>query len=265
MQNKNFHNNYILTENDKKLLLDLYYQNIKFEEMKEITNFPTRKIRNFFKDNNLSLTKRYTLNEDYFENINTEKKAYWLGYLWTDGFVGSGKYNNIVLSSIDENVIDEFNKDISLAGINFKKVHTDRSNAYGDKTLFESRFSSFKMSENLRNYNIVPSRKETQFLPVKNIPLNILKYVLFGMLDGDGNLENRDGNLISVNIYATVHNLDSYLNFIKLLNLKYSVKYHKIQECNYIRFLLKDDYTREIIKEYLATSLIKRKSAPLLS
>ncbi|MDN6698910.1 MAG: hypothetical protein L0L04_05195, partial [Staphylococcus equorum] len=68
-----------------------------------------------------------------------------------------------------------------------------------------------------------------------------------------------------VNIYATSNNLDSYINFVKLLNLSYSVKYHKEKECNYIRFLLKDDCTREIIKEYLATSLIKRKSAPLLS
>lgn len=265
MQNKKFKNNYILTEKDKKLLIDLYYQNIKFKEMKEITNFPYRKIRDFFKNNNLNLVKRYTLNENYFDSIDNAKQAYWLGYLWTDGFVGSGKYNNIVLSSIDENVVDEFNKDISLVGINFKKVHTDRSNSYGNKTLFESRFSSYKMAENLRHYNITANRKETNFLPVENIPSEILKYVLFGMLDGDGNLEARGGNLVSVNIYATSNNLDSYINFVKLLNLSYSVKYHKEKECNYIRFLLKDDCTREIIKEYLATSLIKRKSAPLLS
>lgn len=265
MQNKYFNNDYILTEKDKKTLLDLYYQNIKLEEMKRITNFPIRKIRNFFRDNNLNLIKRYTLNENYFENVNTPKKAYWLGYLWTDGFVGSGKYNNIVLSSIDENVIDEFNKDISLSGINFKKVHTDRNTSYGDKTLFESRFSSFKMAENLRNFNIVANRKENTFLPIENFPLDILKCVLFGMIDGDGYLSSRNGKLISVSLYATTNNLDSYVNFIKMLNLSYSIKYNKEKECNYIRFLLKDDYTRETIKEYLDTSLIKRKSAPLLS
>ena len=238
MQNKHFYNNYILTKEDEKLLLSLYYDNIKLDEMIEKTHFPYRKITDFFKRNNLNLVKRYKLNEQYFDIIDTDKKAYWLGYLWTDGFVGSGKYNNIVLSSIDENVVDEFNKDISLTGINFKKVHTDRSHSYGNKTLFESRFSSYKMAENLRYYNITTNRKETNFLPVANIPSKILKYVLFGMLDGDGNLEARGGNLVSVNIYATTNNLDSYINFIKLLNLSYSVKYNKTKECNYIRFLL---------------------------
>ncbi|ARM66265.1 hypothetical protein AM2_137 [Lactococcus phage AM2] len=76
MQNKKFKNNYILTEKDKKLLIDLYYQNIKFKEMKEITNFPYRKIRDFFKNNNLNLVKRYTLNENYFDSIDNAKQAY---------------------------------------------------------------------------------------------------------------------------------------------------------------------------------------------
>ena len=138
MQNKHFYNNYILTKEDEELLLSLYYDNIKLNAMIERTHFPNRKITDFFKRNNLSLVKRYKLNEQYFNIIDTNKKAYWLGYLWTDGFVGKGKYNNIVLSSIDENVIDEFNKDISIVGINFKKIHSNRENSFGNNILYES-------------------------------------------------------------------------------------------------------------------------------
>ena len=40
----------------------------------------------------------YIVNEDYFETIDTEEKAYILGLLYADGFVGNEKFNNIVLS-----------------------------------------------------------------------------------------------------------------------------------------------------------------------
>ena len=31
--------------------------------------------------------KKYTVNENYFENIDNEEKAYWLGFLYADGYV----------------------------------------------------------------------------------------------------------------------------------------------------------------------------------
>lgn len=74
MQNKHFYNNYILTKEDEKLLLSLYYDNIKLDEMIEKTHFPYRKITDFFKRNNLNLVKRYKLNEQYFDIIDTDKK-----------------------------------------------------------------------------------------------------------------------------------------------------------------------------------------------
>lgn len=100
---------------------------------------------------------------------------------------------------------------------------------------------------------------------MSNINLEYMKYILFGMIDGDGHIEPRNGNLVGISLYASKNNSESYINFIKSLNLSYSMAYNKEKECNYIRFLLKDEYTRDIIKEYLNYSLIERKSAPSLS
>ena len=37
--------------------------------------------------------KKYTFNENYFEDINTEEKAYWLGFLYADGYVQNDEKN----------------------------------------------------------------------------------------------------------------------------------------------------------------------------
>ena len=37
------------------------------------------------KASKLGLKKRYEYNHDYFECIDSEDKAYWLGFIWADG------------------------------------------------------------------------------------------------------------------------------------------------------------------------------------
>ncbi len=55
----------------------------------------------------------YTLNEEYFKNINTENKAYWLGFLYADGCI-SEKRNGVCLSlqEEDKEILEKFNKDL---------------------------------------------------------------------------------------------------------------------------------------------------------
>ena len=62
----------------------------------------------------ISASKRkYSLNEDYFENIDTEEKAYWLGFLLADGNISySGRYNKgrhlrIALQNKDKNHLEK--------------------------------------------------------------------------------------------------------------------------------------------------------------
>ena len=56
-------------------------------------------------------SRRYTLNETYFDNINTEEKAYFLGFLYADG------YNNetrgvveLSCSEKDKEILEKFSK-----------------------------------------------------------------------------------------------------------------------------------------------------------
>ena len=36
----------------------------------------------------------YSVNDDYFSEIDTEEKAYWLGFIYADGYVTGSKLNS---------------------------------------------------------------------------------------------------------------------------------------------------------------------------
>ncbi len=57
--------------------------------------------------------RKYELDEYVFDVIDTEEKAYWLGYLYCDGHIGSkgtsaGNLNLLRLDSVDFDIIQKF-------------------------------------------------------------------------------------------------------------------------------------------------------------
>ena len=57
-------------------------------------------------------SRKYYINHNYFEIINTEEKAYWLGFIYADGYVQSNRNTKnigITLSNIDYNHLIKFN------------------------------------------------------------------------------------------------------------------------------------------------------------
>lgn len=62
--------------------------------------------------------RKYNCNHDFFDEINTEEKAYWLGFLYADGYVSSaGDYNEgrlgLSLGIKDYNHLEKFSKSFS--------------------------------------------------------------------------------------------------------------------------------------------------------
>ena len=78
-------------------------------------------LSNFLKSENITIRKsnitsrKYSCDENYFECIDNEEKAYWLGFLYADGFIESkrGTYSQkfgIMLSYRDRKHLEKFNK-----------------------------------------------------------------------------------------------------------------------------------------------------------
>jgi len=174
------------------------------KEMKNKRNFSlqhrhTQKrigsFRNLIKKYNLVLDKighKYVFNFRYFNEINTDAKAYFLGLVATDGSVrGAPHYScRIQLNKKDKNILYVFKKEINtIAPLQFhsgKKSTIRREDQYsltmGDKDFFYS-LKRFGYYGNKTFSLKFPNKKQ---LPKKYIPSFIR-----GVFDGDGNVHKR--------------------------------------------------------------------------
>lgn len=113
--------------------------------------------------------------EDYFKVIDTKEKAYWIGWLLTDG--GVSKKNDIEISLVagDKDILHLLENDLHIQN----KVKPF-NNEYVRFSI-----SSANMCKDLKQYGIIPNKTLTLNLP-KNIPEEFETHLLRGMFDGDG-------------------------------------------------------------------------------
>lgn len=141
----------------------------------------------------LELSKKYTLNESYFENIDCHKKAYWLGWLMSDGSVSrNGKEFRVKLQTRDKYILEEFARDLGYNGkLKYKKTKpTGLLKKCGKQEFYESyelRICSSKMVLDLAKYGIVWNKGKLN-MDIKNIPLEYFCSFILGEFEGDGSI-----------------------------------------------------------------------------
>ena len=147
------------------------------------------------KINRLGLVKSpYYYDHNFFENINNEEKAYWLGFIMADGCVTIGKNNSceltIHLQTRDIGHLKKFNK--SLKGnvpIQTKERLCTFTNKYNKISII--RFYSQKMVHDLEKYNVIPRKSLVKEFPT-NLPKELMNHYIRGYFDGNGCITNSD-------------------------------------------------------------------------
>lgn len=127
------------------------------------------------------------LDEDFFEKIDTEQKAYILGLLATDGCVANGKsHSNRVFLSLqagDEHILQE----VLLAMRSTSRIHNrPKGNFPGSGPMKYIAVSSRKLVADLATWGIVP--RKSHILTYANVPVRLESHYVRGLFDGDGSL-----------------------------------------------------------------------------
>lgn len=172
-----------LTQEDKDLIIKLFQKDrLTIDDIIKIIPTTRRAVPKVLKEAGINTTRknRYTLNEYYFDNVNTERKAYWLGIIASDGSIT--KTNYFALSMTDRDVIEQLKTDINYTG----EVYTPRVTS-NKSTIYRINFSSKIFCDSLRALGI----KENKSLVLNDFPkinTNLIKHFIRGYFDGDGSI-----------------------------------------------------------------------------
>lgn len=203
---------YILTDFGKETLIQDY--NLGYSQLKLCKKFNVSEdtIRKWMRENNISTrTRKYTLDENYFENIDSPECAYWVGFLSADGYASRRGELVLELQERDYNHIEKFKKAIKSSA----PIQTIKRGNLKQFTHYKLYIRGKKMVTDLSNYNIV-SNKSLTFIP-KNIPEDLFKYWIIGYMDGDGCVYIAK-NRIKITFTGTYETLSIIKNFFQSSN-----------------------------------------------
>lgn len=191
-----------LSELEIKGIIDDYKKNLKIKEIACKYQILIRRVFSVLRKRGIPsrlLSKRPKFNENIFENIDNQEKAYWLGFLMADGYVTK---NRLGISLKDGEMIYKFR---SFLG-NDQIPIVDRPNCKGVINQKCINIYSPKLIGDVKKYGLIENKVfRTQIL---NIPENYIKDFIRGYFDGDGCLYKRE---TEINPEITISSCSQYI------------------------------------------------------
>lgn len=206
--------NVFLTLEQEEYILN-NYKNFTTKELSEKLGCTIRDINIFLDYKNLIFnSKKYNVDENYFEIINTPNKAYWLGFLYADGCVMVRERNNkkshILEISLNEDDITHLEKFKMCLKSNSPIKHKIIKEKYKACRL---NICNKKICEDLIKLGCTPRKSLTLTFPTEEqVPKELIPHFIRGYLDGDGCVfnngeEKKIGFVGTKNILENIQNI----------------------------------------------------------
>jgi hypothetical protein len=126
----------------------------------------------------LGLNRKYNFNQQFFENIDNEHKAYWLGFIVADGNVSVRKCGSTLsITSIDYDHLEKFKDTIN---------HVGPIRAHGEKNCYRFEVHSIKIVSDLIKLGVVPRKSRCTVVP--HLSNDLVNHFIRGVFDGDGTI-----------------------------------------------------------------------------
>lgn len=195
------------------------------------------KIRN----NPSELHRKYSLNENYFESIDSEDKAYFLGLLFADGCNHKVGFS-IGLQESDKKILDIFKNKINFGG---KLIFSKKKSPW--KNLYILSIKSKIISNALIKLGCLPAKTLILDFPTEEqVPSYLIRHFIRGYLDGDGSINKQNLRTEFVSTKDFCEKTSILLN--QLLNISTYIKKANKNSENNITYRLRCDKKMETIK-----------------
>lgn len=144
--------------------------------------------------------RRYvTLDENYFDVINTEAKAYFLGLLWADGnnceYKGKKKVQ-ISLQEGDKRILEIFKQELKFTGaLSFKSGRMSKGYKKLSKGQYYMQIYNDKLYDTLYEHGMVSNKTLSLKFPTC-VSKELLHHFIRGVFDGDGCISIKENTTI---------------------------------------------------------------------
>lgn len=157
--------------------------------------------------------KKYSYNENFFEAIDTENKAYWVGFIAADGCINKTNNLEIGLAIQDKDHLLKFIKDIN-GDVNMLKTTDTKARVF---------VCSVKLVKDLEKVGI-GRNKTFSFNSIPDIRKDLVPHFLRGYFDGDGSistngLNRNESKKWALNLIATEGFINEWQNELSTLGI----------------------------------------------
>lgn len=203
-----------------------------------------------------------------FDSIDTEEKAYWLGFIWADGNIKTTSKTcyrltiNLKLEDLEH--LEKFNEFTKHTKYNIKidKIKNVCSWYACSKHLWET----------LNNYGCTPKKSLTLKFPDESIfkSKDLIRHFIRGYFDGDGCISYeryKNGIVMRCSLLGTMDFVDGIKQYTKLENILVQLRHSKNDyfnlkltnnESKYFASLIYDNAVIYLNRKYLRYQLFKK-------
>jgi intein-encoded DNA endonuclease-like protein len=213
--------------NKEEEIIKLYSDGISSEKIAKDFGMNATTVCRILKRNNFKLRdaeenkRKYKINFDWLDKIDTEEKAYFMGFMFADGNVRQGNRQfKIALQEQDVDILHKFGKLI------FKTDYL----MYMDRNYPLLSITCKKLAERLNELGCVPNKCFICKFP-DWLVLELEKHFIRGMFDGDGCIY-RHKNRFVIDFTGNSFICNSIIDILRKNDIEHIIIYKRWPEAN---------------------------------
>jgi len=239
-------NKIVFDENEIKYIIDRYTNGISIKNIANHFGVSESPISNLLKLNNIHIKSdvekslKYSCNNNFFCEIDTEEKAYWLGFIYADGYItkktkhGNRKFG-VALSIKD---IEHLKKLKSSLKSNHKICVYKSVSGYSEGLEYcRLIITSIDITDALLTKGVLEEKTNVVNFPSSTqVPNDLLRHFIRGYMDGDGSITITKNKVFDIKICGTselLNGIQSYFtDACEDVNFRTLQKRHKDRDVN---------------------------------
>ena len=190
----------LISEKELSDIIEMYQSNVSLREIERRTHHGRPAITKMLEKLNIKTTsgnhyRKYFFDFDFFEKIDNELKAYWLGFMYADGCVlpqdprGYGEQEfKIQIAKEDLELLEHFKQDIKSTYPIREDTSKHNKNENWQVQIIQS-LRSQKTVEDLKKLGCTENKSLTLTFPTEEqVPKEYIYEFIGGYFDGDGSI-----------------------------------------------------------------------------